>query len=141
GGKYPWNRDNRPGVRSALLQDAEFTKSLSRLNTAEIVNEPAAGVAPFELEMTPNAKLYFGNHTSGPCIGGGATAALRLAAEWQFIVDVSGCKLLDLPENLSGDSLNYLAGIRWTRQVSPRWEVYYEFLLGGNKLTQELVDP
>jgi hypothetical protein len=86
-------------------------------------------------------KTYMGNNHAGPCVGGGGTGALRVASEWQFIVDVSGCKLLGLGDNLSGDSLTYLAGARWTPHPLGRWTTHAEVLIGGTKLTQELIDP
>ena len=67
--------------------------------------------------------------------------ALRVSSQWQFVVDVSGCKLLGLENNLSGDGLIYLAGTRWTPRPVGRWTPHVEILMGGTKLTQELVDP
>jgi len=64
-----------------------------------------------------------------------------MSAQWQFLVDVSGCKMLGLETNLSGDSLTYLAGVRWVPQSSNRWTPHATVLVGGTKLTQELVDP
>ena len=54
-------------------------------------------------------------------MGGGGSAALRIASDWQIIVDVNGCKLLGLKPNLTGDSLSYMTGPRWTPQTSSRW--------------------
>ena len=140
-GRPPWHRDNRPGVRSAELQDAEFMESLGKRNTAFLEVDPPPGVAPFEFNLSTNFNTYLGADHAAPCVGGGASAALRLSPQWQFVVDVGGCKLLGLENNLSGDSLSYLAGARWTAPPLSRWTPHAEVLIGGTKLTQELVDP
>ena len=67
--------------------------------------------------------------------------SLRVATEWQVVVEVGGCKLLDLPTNLSGDSLSYMVGPRWTPVTSGRWNTHAQFLVGGTKLTQERLYP
>lgn len=139
--RLPWHRDNRPGVHSEQLRDLEFMENLRERNTAHMEGSAPPGVAPFEFNVTAKVKTYMGDEIAGPCVGGGGSGALRLASRWQFVVDVSGCKLLGLKNNLSGDSLSYLAGARWTPQPSWRWTPHAEVLVGGTKLTQELVDP
>jgi hypothetical protein len=110
-------------------------------NTKEIVVHPPPGVAPFELTLAPNFRQYIGSGAKGSCGGGGSSAALRAASDWQIVIDVNGCKLLDLEPNLTGDSLSYMAGPRWTPQVSSRWTPHLQVLAGGTKLTQERTDP
>jgi hypothetical protein len=139
--RLPWHRDNRPGIRSEQLQDSEFMEALGVRSTAQIESSPPPGVAPFEFNLTVSSKAYLGSDHGGPCVGGGSSGALRLASQWQFVVDVSGCKLLGLENNLSGDSLSYLAGARWTPHPSGRWTPHAEVLIGGTKLTQEHIDP
>jgi hypothetical protein len=56
-------------------------------------------------------------------------------------MDVSGCKINGLGRNLSGDSLTYMAGSRWTPPVSGRLVPYTQVIFGGNKVTQELLFP
>ena len=137
----PWYRDNRPGVDSSQLQDLEFMESLRERNTVLVEVSPPPGVAPFEFNLTATIKTYLGDAHAEPCVGGGGTAALRVASQWQFVVEVSGCKLLGLANNLSGDSLSYLAGARWIPNPVGRWTSHAELLIGGTKLTQELVYP
>ena len=139
--KPPWHRDNRPGVRSELLQDSEFLAGLNIRNTARFEVAPPRGVAPFEFSLTTKAKIYVGAESAGPCVGGGGSAALRLASQWQVVIDVNGCKLLGLKDNFSGDSLTYLAGTRWTPRPSRRWSPHAEILVGGTKLTHEHINP
>jgi len=137
----PWYRANRPGVRSAELQDSEFMEAVGERNTALMQVRPLHGVAPFEFNLTAKAKIYMGEDHAEPCLGGGGSAAIRVAPQWQLIVDVNGCKLLGLEKNLSGDSLTYLAGARWTPHPTGRWTPHVELLVGGTKLSQEHIDP
>ena len=43
--------------------------------------------------------------------------------------------------NLTGDSLSYMTGPRWTPQTSSRWTPHAQVLVGGTKLTQERTNP
>jgi len=139
--KPPWNRDNRPGVSSPQLQDSDFMDVLNTRNTAAREVSPPAGVAPFEFTLTTKVRTFLGDGHSSPCVGGGGSGSIRLASQWQFVVDVSGCKLLGFEDHRSGDSLTYLAGTRWTPHLAGRWTPHVELLLGGTKLTQELIYP
>jgi hypothetical protein len=132
-GKPPWHRTNRPGV--SMENSGLYYNSLEPKKAAE----PLPGVPPFEFKVFAEVKNYLG--ASGICPGGGATAALRIAEQWQIVTDVNGCILTGLPENVSGDSLTYQIGPRWTGQLSPRVTTHAQVLFGGNKVTQELVDP
>ncbi len=137
--ELPWHRDDRPGVFKPYSQAA--VKSFMERATESSVAHPPPGVAPFEFTMTPNYRAYVGSDAKGSCIGGGGTAAFRVASEWQIVVDVNGCKMLDLPTNLSGDSLSYMVGPRWTPSTTGRWNTHVQFLVGGASLTQERLFP
>jgi hypothetical protein len=139
-GIVPWHRDNRPGVFKPYPEAAAAKAAFER-DTARIDVEPPPGVAPFEFKVTPNFRTYLGSGAKGSCIGGGGSIAFRVAPEWQILVDVNGCKMLDLPINLSGDSLSYMVGPRWTPSTSGRWNAHAQFLVGGTKLTQERLFP
>jgi hypothetical protein len=139
-GMVPWHRDNRPGVFKPYPEAAAAKAALER-DTARVPVNPPPGVAPFEFTMTPNFRTYLGSGAKGSCIGGGSSIAFRVAPEWQIVVDVNGCKLLDLPTNLSGDSLSYMIGPRWTPSTAGRWNAHAQFLVGGTKLTQERLFP
>jgi hypothetical protein len=104
--QYFTGTSNRPGVPSEQLQDVEFIEALGKRNTALMEVSPSPGFAPFEFNLTAIVKTYMGNDHAEPCVGGGGSGALRLASQWQFVVDVNGCKLLVLETNLSGDSLS-----------------------------------
>lgn len=139
--KLPWHRDNRPGAFSNELRDWRLTDSLRERNTAYQPVAPPPGVAPFDFNLAARVKTYLGGKHGDPCVGGGGAAGLRMATNWQLVVDVSGCKMLGLDTNLSGDSLTYLAGVRWVPQSSSRWTPHAAVLIGGTKLTQELIYP
>lgn len=138
--ELPWHRDDRPGVFKPYPEAAAVTSFMEQ-STERRVAHPPPGVAPFEFTVTPNYRAYVGSDAKGSCIGGGGTAAFRVASEWQIVVDVNGCKMLDLPTNLSGDSLSYMVGPRWTPSTSGRWNTHAQFLVGGTKLTQERLFP
>jgi hypothetical protein len=129
-GQWPWAR---PRDHADFLT-AALPKPLPRKN---VEPERSVGVAPFELA----ANAYALNDPSGTCAGGGATAAVRISAQWQMVMDVNGCKMTGLEKNLSGDSLSYMAGPRWTPPVTGQLVPYFQVLFGGNKLTQELMFP
>jgi len=135
GGKYPWYRTNRPGV-SADDPEAYFQPVFVK----EAVSPPP-GVAPFEWKAVSVVRTYLGTDSLGSCVGGGSGVAFRLASEWQLGTEVSGCKMTNLPVNTSGDSLSYMVGPNWSSQLSPRWITHARFMVGGTKITQELLDP
>ncbi len=137
--ELPWHRDDRPGVFKPYPEAA--VKSFMEQATESTPVHPLPGVAPFEFTVTPNYRAYVGNDTKGSCMGGGGSMAFRVASEWQIVVDVNGCKMLDLPTNLSGDSLSYMVGPRWTPSTSGRWNAHAQLLVGGTKLTQERLFP
>ncbi len=139
-GQLPWHRDDRPGVFTPY-PDAAAVRSFMEQATAKTQVRSPSGVAPFEFTVEPIFKQYFGTDAKGSCAGGGSSAAIRVGDQWQVVVAVNGCKILDLPANLSGDSLTYMVGPRWTSNPSGRWTPHAQFLVGGTKLTQERLDP
>lgn len=140
-GELPWHRDDRPGVFKPYPEAAAVKSFMEQATEKSAPANPPPGVAPFEFTVTPNYRAYVGTDAKGSCIGGGGTGAIRIAAAWQIVVDLNGCKMLDLPTNLSGDSLSYMVGPRWTPATSGRWNPHAQFLIGGAKLTQEILYP
>jgi hypothetical protein len=130
-GEVPWHRDTRLDIwetqpRPALRPAAE---------------RPPQAIAPLEFVASTRSEAYFGKSARGACIGGGGAAAFRITPHWQLMGDVSGCKLTSFGENLSGDSLTYLIGPRWTPAPTGRWAPYAQILAGGRTLTHELMNP
>ena len=54
-----------------------------------------------------------------------------------MVIDVSGCKQHSRDPNVTGDSLTYLFGPRFSYRQGDRWTFYADLLLGGNKLTED----
>jgi hypothetical protein len=139
-GQFPWSRDDRPSPFSRHADGQALPAEMERENS-KIEVHPTPGVAPFEFTVAPNVRQYVGSGSQGSCVGGGASAALRIASDWQIVVDVNGCKLRDLKPNLTGDSLSYMTGPRWTPNTSSRWSPSLQVLVGGTKMTEERTDP
>lgn len=137
--RYPWARDDRPSPFRSYPEGMALVEMERNARKVEV--HPPPGVAPFEFTIAPNFRQYIGSGSQGSCAGGGGSVALRMAPEWQLVIDVNGCKLLGLKPNLTGDSLSYMTGPRWTRQTSSRWTPHAQVLVGGTKLTQERIDP
>jgi hypothetical protein len=132
--RVPWHRDSRldPGER--------YRASLATQAPSRQPREYPLS-APFEVFATTRISTQFGPGARGACIGGGGAAAYRIAKYWEVAGDVSGCNLTAFGENLSGDSLTYLIGPRWTPRPQSRWQPFVQVLFGGRTLTHEIVDP
>jgi hypothetical protein len=130
GGRWPWARNGDESQRFQSTSAGGPSQLRERV-------EPRRGVPPYEFAFNS----YFLKSTNGPCIGGGSTVATRLHAQWQIVGDISGCKMTGLDTNLSGDSMTYVIGLRWTPPFSGRWRPYLQMLGGGSKVTQELMMP
>ena len=128
-GQWPWARPRDRG------ETVGVEPSVKPGDVQEVARR--SGVAPFEF----SADAYTLAASSGPCAGGGASAAVRINAEWQMVLDVNGCKMTGLEKNRSGDSLTYMIGPRWTPPIAGRLVPYAQVLFGGNKLTQESTVP
>jgi len=126
-GQWPWARPRDEGGTITVQPKVDRDQEI----------EPKPGVAPFE--FVANAYGFAGSQ--GSCAGGGGSAAFRIGSEWQIVADVNGCKMNALQRNLTGDSLTYMVGPRWTPPISGRLVPYFQILAGGNKLTQELMFP
>ncbi len=144
-GSYPWHRETRPGVSR---YDAKTEKWLASAGLLEpgarnpVLEIPDTfGPAPFELSLTFRPERLSGGGSSTPCLGGGGSAAFRVSQSWQLVADVGGCKMIGLGENLSGDSLTYMLGPRWVSRPAGSLSSYVQVLVGGNKMTEELMFP
>jgi hypothetical protein len=135
--EVPWTRDTRPDLFSG-----KSGTPLNQKNVPTYVEEPRASyedqvIAPIEISITTSARPVGEDF----CLGGGATAAYRVAKEWQTVVNVGGCKRIGLPTNHSADSLTYMAGVRWVPAPASRLRPYVQALAGGMKITEEREDP
>ena len=137
--RFPWDRDDRGSPRHPYSETLALSQMERDARKVEV--HPPPGVARFEFAVSPNFRQYIGNNSQGSCAGGGGSAALRIAPDWQIVVDVNGCRLRGLKPNLTGDSLSYMTGPRWTPRMSSRWTPHVQMLVGGTKLTQEQTNP
>jgi len=138
-GAAPWHRDTRDGITTYRPLPPEMTAISRRALPEKPPDTP--GPPPFELAMSFQGESLRGGGKPLSCVGGGGTAAVRFAPAWQVVLDVGGCNLLGLDRNVSGDSLVYMAGPRWTWSGSSPWTAHWQFLVGGNKTTQERMYP
>jgi hypothetical protein len=74
-------------------------------------------------------------------LGGAGVFSYRLHKNWELVGEVGGCKTLGLGTDLSGDSLTYLAGPRWSANNGRRWTPHSHLLIGGHKVTEERLFP
>jgi len=112
----PWQKDCIP-AQPALPQHRDFPQS-----------------ATFEFFATSRTSAQLGADSHGYCIGGEGAAARRVATHWEVEAEVGGCKLTRFGEHLSGDSLTYLAGPRWTPRPEARWRPLHSYCLVAGSL-------
>jgi hypothetical protein len=133
--KVPWHRDTRAGVFS-YRHDVPRDPSLAVLRAERYhsINE----IPPVRLNLHYN---YGQGPSSTPCNGGGMDGQFTFSRHVSGVVDIEGCKSLFSNKDLSGDSLSYMAGLRYSRQLTDRWTIYGQALAGGTKMTTELFLP
>ena len=136
-GEAPWHRGSRAGILSFVPPDRGYTDPIA---TPGPEVSDVDGPAPFEFSLLFDPLRYLGGGGI-TCLGGGASAAFRLSEAWQMVAAVGGCKMRGLAENLSGDSLTYMAGPRFHTRDWGRWSANLQVLIGGNKLTEERLYP
>lgn len=146
--KEPWYRATRVGLfrenhtlRKELLVESRaggakpfaFAKK-----TSQEAQGPFPLEAPIELMASSHYERFLGG---GSCIGGGGTGAFRISPSWQIVGEVTGCMVINMPKNESGDSEMYSAGARWTPRASGRISPHAQVLVGGRRITHEIDDP
>jgi hypothetical protein len=139
-GRAPWSRHTRAGILSYVrTADRRFESSSVALTT---VTTGAPTLAPpVEFAITFQPERFRGKGRGLSCYGGGANLGLRLAPSWQLVMDLGGCKMTGLPQDLSGDSLTYMIGPRWLTRIRGGWNAHLQVLVGGNKISQERMYP
>ena len=144
-GVVPWHRNTRPGIYSYSPNDERWLATMGWVrpsatgSSREVPDIP--GPAPFEFSLAFQPERLSGGGKSTLCLGGGAEGAFRMGSSWQLVMDVGGCKMTGLEENLSGDVLSYMVGPRWTSQSTGPWSAHLELLVGGTKMTEERMFP
>jgi len=136
---YPWHRENRAGVRQ---YDGEMYLRPSPSLSSQVSRDREAGhnlIPKFELAASlPNVYQTGGLR----CDGGGGIASFRATDVQQWTVEVSGCTLGNsLPRDWSGDSLTFTFGPQWTIRTPSRLSSHVHVRAGGQKITEEKLDP
>jgi hypothetical protein len=159
--RRPWERYTRLGVTEydpKAWKAAQAQKQKAATNggvaSSTFLAKPGQnkdGTGPFDLpfkipafELTAHYDFFHNSPTdsrSGSCNGGGATGAFALNRWVSAVIDVSGCQMSFSDPNLSGQSLTYLFGPRFTYRKGDRWSFYLNVLLGGQKLNQQQIFP
>ena len=138
--RYPWQRDNRPSV--TRYEEEMYLRPSRLLSAAVSTNGTPAGfdvVPKFELVASVPSLHQLGGLN---CLGGGGIGAFRATDFWQWTVEVGGCTLGNsLPSNWSGDSLTFTVGPQWIVHTAGRWSPHAHFRIGGQKVTEQWVDP
>ncbi len=137
--KFPWHRDSRPGITTydaAVDDDSQDSRSIIEVpaDSSDPYGRRRANFAfnvPFEITR-------FGRLT---CIGGGTTAQFPLSDSWDAVINLSGCKLIGLPADYSGDSLTYMLGARWSPKNARRTVPHVRVMVGGHKIYEERLYP
>jgi hypothetical protein len=146
--KEPWYRTTRVGLfrenyilRKTLLEEYR-AGGMKPFEVVKRSSQEAKGPLPLEAPIELMASAYYESFLGGgSCIGGGGTGALRIRPSWQLVAEVSGCLVINMPKNESGDSEMYSTGIRWTPRASQRISPYGQVLIGGRRITHEIDDP
>jgi hypothetical protein len=149
----PWVRETRLNLfgqdyalRKQLLADYKngsgekpfvYTKD-SWIPAGVEFNHTHPKEADIELTALPYYESFLGG---GSCVGGGGTGSARVNPKWQVLAEVSGCLIMHQPaSNVSADSLFYGGGLRYTPMAAHRFSPFAQFMFGGRKVTQEIVD-
>ena len=80
-------------------------------------------------------------HENVLCLGGGGSGTFNITRSFGIEGDVSGCKMLGLGTDLSGDATTFMLGPRYTYRGMSHWAPWAHALVGGEKITQELLNP
>lgn len=148
--KYPWHREGRLGIsgenrelRKEMLREyaegkgAKIFEYTPPKAPREAVLYPLA--AAIELESSTHYEKLLGGG-SGSCIGSGGSGAVRIKSSWQLITEVSGCLVINMPKDESGDSMMYQVGTLWTPRASRRVSPFLQLMAGGRRITHEIDD-
>ena len=154
----PWDRDTRPGIseydpnlwaiasKRKTPSEAKPFGSNSFLPSSQSSKQGMEGgplrIPPFEFTAYADFAHYsHGGTRSGTCNGGGASGVFQFNRWIGAMADVSGCNLSSSNPNITGDSLTYLFGPRFSFRQGDRWTFHADILFGGAKLTQDRVFP
>jgi hypothetical protein len=139
-GQYPWHRENRATVTKYngdmyLRPSRSLAEAVSRKENSDGFDD----VPKFELAASVPGLYRVGGLD---CLGGGAIGSFRATDLRQWTVEVSGCTLGNsLAQYWSGDSLTFTVGPQWIVHTAGRWSPHVHFRIGGQKITEEQLNP
>ena len=132
--KVPWMREDRPNV-GAYESTGNYIP-LDDITGPEFDPRAWPTQTAFELTGEPMFQRYLGRAGSS-CMGAAGEGALRLTTADALIIRIDGCQLFGFRANYSGDTLNYMAGPRWSLFSTGGWKVYVQVLGGGTKVSHD----
>lgn len=135
--KVPWARDDRPGVRT-YNPEGRYTP-VDDIKGPRFDSRVWPGNAAFELNAQAMFEQFMGKHGQA-CVGAAGEGTLKLASANALVFRIDGCQIMGFRANHFGDTLNYMAGPRWSLSETARWKSYVELLGGGTKVTHTYVD-
>jgi hypothetical protein len=135
----PSDRDSRPEDIRTYEQGPEY-QSVDDLYGPHFRPENWPLSTAFELSAQTITQQFLGPK-GGTCIGAGGQGGIKVQRNWELVFAMDGCQVLGVQRNDHVDTLNYMAGPRWTPAVSKRWIPYAQLLVGGTKVTHAHVDP
>jgi hypothetical protein len=149
--RVPWHRESRAGLWGQSREQREqivanggtdpyfgFADGFVR---PAVKHDEDAGSYPLEAPIELTATSLYERLGSQNCYGGGATGAARVNPQWQIVAELSGCLITGFQKYESGDSLTYLVGPRWAPRSAKRLSPYAQFLVGGRRVTHEILNP
>ena len=129
--EHPWRRENQYlRTEHAVYAQAHHER---QKDTTEAPTAPR-----FELAVNGTGMAVGGGVR---CAGGGASGVLNLNSFAGMEADLSGCKMLGLGPDLSGDQLTFALGPRFAYRGTGRWMPWAHVLVGVEKDSEELLYP
>jgi hypothetical protein len=138
----PWHRETRGGIFGPPdIADPDAQEKTVQMSAPQTSEPDESSTPAFEFSTTFNQTLLGAGARNVACAGGGGSAVFNLSSFLGVEADVSGCKMLGLESNLSGDALMFAAGPRFSYRTSGGWTPWMNVLAGGEKVTQEWFSP
>ena len=134
--EYPWHREVEGEARLISMAKPGNPHSPD----SDLARESPL-VPEFEFATIFNQELLQAAHGSVACSGGGVSATFNLTSVLGIETEVSGCKMLGLDTNVSGDTTTFLVGPRFSYRGYGHWTPWFHVLFGGEKITEEVLDP
>jgi hypothetical protein len=137
--KLPWHRDTRAGITTySARTDADSAKLH---NLIEVPPDPSDPYGRKRANFGFNIPVEVTWFDKLACVGAGTTAQLPLNDSLDAVIHLSGCKLIGLPQNYSGDSLTYMIGARWSPKNARVAVPHVRVMVGGHKVYEERLLP